>query len=384
MIVKKNSTNCKNNRREGFDQQDSSQENLRSQNIDWQDLDQQNLSQQDSNQQKRDVYDQNAHDNSVNNQNADNHDIHDQSIYNQRLVAFKAHEEELQIKRRRLALIILACVLVLCCGICLAFALGAFGGMNKQEPQETTQAIIEPSSTENTTEDATQSTNQEQQKAENSSEKKETTPTAKKTICIDAGHSGHTDSTPSSASPYSDTTILTEPGGTEGDVSGPEYQICLDVALLLQTQLEAKGYNVVQVRTDNTGTYSPKDRALIANDCNANLFIRLHCDSAGSSAHGFYTLVPGDAGYQGDNELYSTSQRIGRAMHNIIVNELEENDRGVTVRDDQGGFNWCKVPAVLFEMANMDNSHDDALLATQSYRKKLAESIADATKEVLQ
>ena len=290
-------------------------------------------------------------------------------------------DEQAQAKRRRILIIVMACVLALLCGLFLALAMGAFGNFGQQETQNSDQTIEEPTSTENAAQDSTKDAQKNEQ--ENKANEQTTPAVQKKTICIDAGHSGHSDSTPSSASPYSDTTILTEPGGTEGDVAGPEYQICLDVALLLQTQLEAKGYNVVQVRTDNTGTYSPKDRAIIANDCNADLFIRLHCDSAGSSANGFYTLVPGDAGYQGDGQLYLESQRIGRAMHNIIVNELGENDRGVTVRDDQGGFNWCKVPAVLFEMANMDNAHDDALLATQSYKEKLAVSIADATKEVL-
>ena len=309
----------------------------------------------------------------------DKFDAYRENAYNE-----NTNNEKMQSKRLRITIIIMACVLAFCCGLCLASAMGAFGNLApQQESQSDNQTIVESTSTDATT----QNNNQEQQKNEDAAVNKEETTapaTQKKTICIDAGHSGHSDSTPSSASPYSDTTIITEPGGTEGDIAGPEYQICLDVALLLQSELEAKGYTVVQVRTNNTGIYSPKDRALIANECNADLFIRLHCDSAGSSVHGFYTLVPGDAGYQGDDQLYVESQRIGRAMHKIIVNELGENDRGVTVRDDQGGFNWCKVPAVLFEMANMDNSHDDALLATQSYKERLAASIADATKEVLQ
>ena len=206
---------------------------------------------------------------------------------------------------------------------------------------------------------------------------------AGKTVCIDAGHSGHADSTPSSASPYSDETIATEPGGTEGDTSGSEYQVNLDVALLLGEKLEAEGFSVVQVRTDNSGTYSPKARAEVANECGADLFIRLHCDSAGSSASGFLTLVPGDAGYQGDEGRYEESQRIGRALHESIVAALGENDRGVVVREDQGGFNWCKVPCVLFEMGNMDNAHDDKLLATDAYKRRLADAMADACVEVL-
>lgn len=201
------------------------------------------------------------------------------------------------------------------------------------------------------------------------------------TICIDAGHGDtvSTESYPNNPDEDVSEDGIVQPLGTSGDESGNEYAVNLKVAKLLQADLEEEGAEVVMVRTTNDVVISPKDRALIANDCDADMFIRLHCDSAGSSTRGFLTLLPADTGYQADDDLYEESQAMGEQMHEQIVEELGCNDRGCTVRSDQGGFNWCKVPCVLFEMANMDNAKDDALLATKSYQSELASAIANAT-----
>ena len=201
------------------------------------------------------------------------------------------------------------------------------------------------------------------------------------TICIDAGHGDtvSTESYPNNPDEDVSEDGIVQPLGTSGDESGNEYAVNLKVAKLLQADLEEEGAEVVMVRTTNDVVISPKKRALIANDCDADMFIRLHCDSAGFSTRGFLTLLPADTGYQADDDLYEKSQAMGEQMHEQIVEELGCNDRGCTVRSDQGGFNWCKVPCVLFEMANMANAKDDALLATKSYQSELASAIAHAT-----
>lgn len=222
----------------------------------------------------------------------------------------------------------------------------------------------------------------EQTQAKQNASKADATPLSGVTICIDPGHCATPDATPSPNNPDSSVSenIATEPGGTSGSISGPEYKICMLVAKQLKEDYEAAGAKVAMVRTkDDVTPISPKNRALIANKAKADAFVRLHCDSAGSQTSGFYTLVPANTGYQADGDLYKKSQQMGRFMHKRIVKSLKANDRGVTVRSDQGGFNWCKVPCVLFEMANMANASDDKKLSTASYRTKLASSICDAT-----
>ncbi|MGI6033141.1 MAG: N-acetylmuramoyl-L-alanine amidase family protein [Coriobacteriales bacterium] len=287
---------------------------------------------------------------------------------------------------RRVA-IITACVVVVAAAI-IAGAVYAIMQPSSESSQssqveEVSQPTTQTSSASSSSTSKSASASSSSSSSSSASDASDSAPLSGYTICIDAGHSGsHTDSTPSPNNPDSSVSvdIPTEPGGASGSISGPEYKTTLAVAKKLQADLEKQGAEVVMVRTKNNGpTISPKERALIANKCNADMFIRLHCDGASSSVRGFYTLIPADTGYQANNGLYKKSQKMGRYMHNHIVKELGANDRGVTVRSDQGGFNWCKVPCVLFEMANLPNAKDDALIATDSYQEKLATAICNAS-----
>lgn len=198
------------------------------------------------------------------------------------------------------------------------------------------------------------------------------------TVFIDAGHGSKLSTKTYRRSPGSSETGMVQPLGTSGSKSGNEYEVNLKVAKLLKADLEAAGASVVMVRTTNDVVISPKERAERANESGADVCVRLHCDSAGKGTEGFLTLLPAKSGYQAQDGLYKKSQRIGRAMHKSIVKTLGANDRGCVLRSDQGGFNWCKIPCVLFEMGNMDNAADDERLASKVYLQKMAQAIADA------
>ena len=202
-------------------------------------------------------------------------------------------------------------------------------------------------------------------------------------VCIDAGHSSNVDLTQEPIGEGATQTRPRESGGAEGTTTGtPEYQIVLDVALKLQGKLEDKGYTVVMIRTTNDVDISSKERAAVANDCGADIFIRLHCDSAESSSpHGFSTLVPGENTWT--EAIYQESQRAGEIMHPICVGETGAADAGIVERDDLAGFNYCTVPVVLFEMGFLSNPNEEQLLVSDEYQTTLASAISDATSAYL-
>ena len=63
--------------------------------------------------------------------------------------------------------------------------------------------------------------------------------------------------------------------GTRGSFSGlPEYQLNLDVSLLLKDILEQRGYQVIMTRTDNDTAISNKERAELVASQGAEICVR--------------------------------------------------------------------------------------------------------------
>lgn len=199
------------------------------------------------------------------------------------------------------------------------------------------------------------------------------------TVCIDAGHGGGSDLTLTPIGPGSSDMQYVEPGGTSGVVTGVEESaVTLAVALLLRDKLRDQGITVVMVREDDSRCYSSEERAEIANSCNADIFLRLHCDGSDSSEpSGFSTLIPGYNEWTAD--IVDSSAQAAYLMHPIIVSETGARDAGIVERTDLAGFNFCKVPVVLFEMGFMSNPEEDQRLCSSEYQETLAQAICDAT-----
>lgn len=198
-------------------------------------------------------------------------------------------------------------------------------------------------------------------------------------VCIDAGHGATADLTLTPIGPGSEEMQYVEPGGTAGVVTGvPEYEVTLQVALLLEEKLEAYGVEVVQVRTTNDVIMSSEERAEIANEAGADIFLRLHCDgSEDPTVCGFSTLTPGCNEWT--EPIYEASMEAAEIMQPIIVEKTGARDAGIVEREDLAGFNFCEVPSLLFEMGFMSNPDEDVLLCDPAYQDTLASAIADAT-----
>ena len=92
------------------------------------------------------------------------------------------------------------------------------------------------------------------------------------TVCIDAGHQRYGISEKEPNGPGSDVMKAKLTSGTRGvSTKTPEYQLNLDISLLLEQELLARGYNVVMIRRDNDCPLSNAERALLANDSGSDI-----------------------------------------------------------------------------------------------------------------
>jgi len=158
----------------------------------------------------------------------------------------------------------------------------------------------------------------------------------------------------------------------------------LQISFKLRDELEARCINVVMTRTTQEVNISNVERAQIANESGAALFIRVHCDAFdNSSARGIHVLYPVDIpGWTDD--IYTASRRAAQLTQAALVDATGAPDRGLDERDDMTGFNWSDIPVIMPELGFMTNPEEDQLLATDSYQQKLASAMADAALRFLQ
>ncbi len=199
-------------------------------------------------------------------------------------------------------------------------------------------------------------------------------------VVIDPGHQGPADLSYEAIGPGSDTTKYKMSKGAYGVATGlPESEVNLAISFKLQDELEARGITVVMTRTSEDVNISNIQRAVMANEAGARLFIRIHCDAFdNSSARGIHVLYP--AYIEGwTDDIYSASRRAAQLAQSALVSATGAQDRGLDERDDMTGFNWSDVPVIMPELGFMTNPEEDRLLATSSYQQKIAVALAEAT-----
>lgn len=199
-----------------------------------------------------------------------------------------------------------------------------------------------------------------------------------KKVAIDAGHQAKANSGTEPVGPGSSTKKAKVAGGATGVASGvPEYKLTLRVAKKLKTELESRGYEVYMIRTSNNVNISNKKRAQMANKSGADIYIRLHGDSIGSSSvKGASGLYPSASNpYVG--KLSKSSKRLTKKILSSYCKKTGIRNRGMIVRNDLTGTNWSKIPVTLIEMGFMSNPSEDRKMQKSKFQKKMAKGIAN-------
>ncbi len=198
-------------------------------------------------------------------------------------------------------------------------------------------------------------------------------------IVIDPGHQrkGNYDKEPNG--PGSEVMKAKVSSGTQGSSTGiPEYELNLAVSLYLKEELLERGYEVIMTRETHDVDISNVERAQIANEAQADAFIRVHADSSdNASAEGVMTICQTRKNPY-NSEWYEESRRLSELVLEEVVEETGAKKRKVWETDTMTGINWTTVPTTILEMGFMSNPEEDELLAAEEYRKKVAAGVADA------
>ncbi len=197
-----------------------------------------------------------------------------------------------------------------------------------------------------------------------------------KVIVVDPGHGVTSFSKKEYIAPDSKEMKPAYVSGTRG-INQTEEQLNLSVAFKLKEALEKHGAEVYMTREVHECEVSNIDRAVFANELNANISVKLHADGNNNSGvHGVSVLVPGNT-YIKNEYLIQESRRAGELVLDEFVKATGAKNRGISVRNDMTGFNWSKVPVILVEMGFMTNPMEDALMEAEEYQYKMVDGIVN-------
>ena len=200
------------------------------------------------------------------------------------------------------------------------------------------------------------------------------------TVAIDPGHQGSwvdmSEKEPNGPGSTEMKAMATT--GTQGKYSGkPEYELNLEVSLLLREELEKRGYRVILTREDNDKAISNAQRAEYAYEEGGDIYVRIHANGSDhSGVSGALAMVPSPSNlYVG--ELAEESYRLAEAILNAYCEKASFSSLGIQYYDNMTGINWSKLPVMILEMGFMTNQTDDLRMADPEIQRLMAEGIAD-------
>ncbi|MFB5545935.1 N-acetylmuramoyl-L-alanine amidase [Bacillus cereus] len=187
-------------------------------------------------------------------------------------------------------------------------------------------------------------------------------PLVEKVVIIDPGHGGF------------------DPGNPGQGVE--ESKIVFDTSLRLQKLLEKNTpLKALLTREENGNPGSNKNESLanrvkFGQENNAGIFVSIHANSSEKhDGHGTETYYYKKSKRGEETQIEKDSEVLAKKIQNRVVEALHTRDR--KIKDDHSLYvvNNNTVPAVLTELAFIDNDIDNGKLATESGRQIAAEAV---------
>ncbi|WP_369384438.1 N-acetylmuramoyl-L-alanine amidase [Halalkalibacter wakoensis] len=166
-------------------------------------------------------------------------------------------------------------------------------------------------------------------------------------IAIDPGHGGK------------------DPGAVGNGLR--EKDVVLGAGLELNKRLKDLGASTVMTRNNDT-FLELSQRAKIANDAKADLFISIHANAAASAS------ATGTETYWNNSHSSEESKALAEAINKRLVEDLGMRDRGakqanfVVIRE-------TKMPSVLIELGFITNSRDAAVMKRSDFNEVVAKAV---------
>lgn len=172
-------------------------------------------------------------------------------------------------------------------------------------------------------------------------------------VVIDPGHGG------------------SDPGAMTKNIN--EKDLVLDISLEIERLLLQKNIDYYMIRTEDTFV-SLEDRARIANEKKAGLFISIHNNS--------FT----DPSQSGILTTYNPNSPIGKDIAKIMQSKIKKlgmTNRDIMPRPNLYVLRHTEMPALLLEIGFISNKKDLKLLTNDGFNKKCAQQVVSGIEDIL-
>ncbi|MEI7884731.1 MAG: N-acetylmuramoyl-L-alanine amidase [Clostridia bacterium] len=182
-----------------------------------------------------------------------------------------------------------------------------------------------------------------------------------KLIYLDAGHG-------TTASGYLD------PGASGNGIIEKDYN--MEIVNLIKVRLEAMGANVALTHTEVPAKILLDERAGMANDANADVFISIHGNAATTTtASGFRTYLYASTAAQRESRM-----QLANPVHYAVLTTTGFKDMGI----QENSFvviKQTKMPSLLLECGFLSNPNDAAMMKLDSTKIAIADGVVEGLRK---
>lgn len=198
-----------------------------------------------------------------------------------------------------------------------------------------------------------------------------------KIVVIDPGKQGRANQGTEPVGPNSEELKECVSEGANGTVyDTKESEINLTYAKLLERELKSKGYTVILTRDSDDVNITNKERAELANESGATLFVRINMNYSNNSELCGVMAITMTAESVYNSDLYEESNKAARRILQGITENTETDNQGIFESDGFTAINWSEIPVVDIRLGYLSNTDNETKLVSEEYQEKVVEGLA--------
>ncbi len=174
---------------------------------------------------------------------------------------------------------------------------------------------------------------------------------------------------------------VTKQGATQGSVGTTgvkEFDLNLEYATLLKSELEGRGYTVILTRDTSDIDINNKERAQLAAREGAKALVRIGMNYSDNKELSGVMAVTMRSENDYNEDLYDESYALATRLLQGVASETGCENRGIYETSGMAVINWSTIPVACVDIGFLSNATEESRLVTEEYQRLVIRGLADA------